>query len=70
MACPAAVRDALSSLPWVKSAKVDFATKQAVITVDDERYNAVEFTAKLKQAEELMATLQKQGYDFQVNAAN
>lgn len=53
------MRDALTSLPWVKEAKVDYATKQAVVKVDAAQY----------ESEKLIAALKRDGYDGKVNAA-
>ena len=39
MGCPAGVRRALSSLPWVRQVQVSFEKKLAVVTADAARYD-------------------------------
>ncbi|MEK7281090.1 MAG: heavy metal-associated domain-containing protein [Chloroflexota bacterium] len=39
MGCPAGVRKALTSLPWVRQVQVNFDTKQAIVTADAARYD-------------------------------
>lgn len=52
------VRTALESVPGVRKAEVDFAKKEASITVDKQSYDPAA----------LIAALQKAGYDGSVKA--
>ena len=39
MGCPAGVRKALTSLPWVRQVQVNFENKRATVTADAARYD-------------------------------
>ena len=39
MGCPAGIRRALTSLPWVRQVRVNFDTKQATVTAGTANYD-------------------------------
>ena len=50
MGCPTGVRKALTSLPWVRQAQVNFNTKQAIVTADAARYDEKTMLKALEEA--------------------
>lgn len=50
MNCPPRVREALTSLPWVRQAQVNYERKQAVVVVETERYDESAIVRALEQA--------------------
>ena len=50
MGCPAGVRQALTSLPWVRQAQVNFGTKQATVTAEAARYDQKAMLKALEEA--------------------
>lgn len=50
MGCPAGVRQALTSLPWVRQAQVNFETKRATVTAEAARYDEKAMLKTLEDA--------------------
>ena len=50
MNCPPRVRKALTSLPWVREAKVDYDKKQAIVTAEADKYDEKAMLKALEKA--------------------
>ncbi len=50
MGCPAGVRKALTSLPWVRQTQVNFDKKQATVTADAAKYDEKAMLKALEDA--------------------